>query len=64
MNLENNLFKRTYVNKTKKIIIEAQVIIDTIFISKIVDENDEIIEVLENNFFQEPYYGVLIKFYE
>ena len=33
-------------------------------ISLIVDSNDKIIEVLENNFFQEPYYGVLIKFYE
>ena len=35
--LVNNLFKRTYANKTKKMIIEAQVIVDTIFISKILD---------------------------
>ena len=35
--LENNLFKRTYANKTKKMIIKAQVIVDTIFISKILD---------------------------
>ncbi len=33
-------------------------------ISLIVDKDDNIVEVLEKNFFQEPYFGILIKFYE
>ena len=51
----------SYNSKQKGSEIEIDI---TKKISLIVDENDEIIEVLENNFFQEPYYGVLIKFYE
>ena len=35
--LENNLFKRTYANKTKKMIIEPQVIVETNLFSKILD---------------------------
>ena len=35
--LENNLFKRTYANKTKKMIIKPQVIVDTILFSKILN---------------------------
>ena len=62
-NLENQFTSGTtrYSSRQKGSEVEID---QTKKISLIVDENNIIVDILEKNYFEEPYYGIRIKFYK